>query len=404
MNCKIFIDNLEKYVLDDLCDDLKIKMEEHMKVCSHCRELYEEEILFEQAMEEALNFDDVAFRSQKNNIMAKIDKEKYKKDVIMKTKVDTRRYIKWCAPLAAAAAFILIFNPITKFKLEFGALKDIASVTEKVDSKNSSLNSNNIDVDSTNNRQGEEQKELKEESNKEIKKQTAPIPNNDEKTLVSNGDSNKVANNLDKPMPSIVTADGENKKDIAMNIEEKNDFKKESLNISVELKKMSLEAKSEKSSFVIRKDSMWYNSPNKKLSYTIAAKEKFDIMKEERDKLFIKDLENNKEWSFQLLDNENKVSIKYAKWIDDESLFVVADIMKENSVLHEELYMININLAKGLMIYKTENNRISIVNVEKKDMQVKLSIKNNDNSNETYLEKYTIYNVQNDIIDNNNKK
>lgn len=38
------------------------------------------------------------------------------------------------------------------------------------------------------------------------------------------------------------------------------------------------------------------------------------------------------------------------------------------------------------------------------NIEVKLSIKNNDNSNETYLEKYTIYNAQNDIIDSNKKK
>lgn len=414
MNCKTFTDNLEKYILDDLCDDLKIKMKEHMKFCNHCRELYEEEILFEQAIEEALNFHDVIFRSQKDNIMAKIDKDKYKKDVIMKTKVGTRRYIKWCMPIAAAAVFILMINPITKFKMESNIPKDTASVTENVDSKSSSFNSNNIAMDSTNNRQSEEDKEVKEESYKktdmkeEGKKQIASIHKNDaEKSSVNNGNSNKAINNSDKSMPSIAPTDGENKKDIAMNIGDKNNLKKESLNIGIELKKMSLEYRNEESNLVMRKNNIWYNSPNKKLSYSTVDKEEFDIIEEDRDKIFIKDLENNKEWSFQLLDNKNKVFIKYAKWIDDERLFAASEIIEENIVLYEELHMVNANTGKGLMIYKTENSKISIVDVEKNyknDIQVKLSIKNNDNSNETYLEKHTIYNVQNDIIDNNKKK
>ncbi len=59
------------------------------------------------------------------------------------------------------------------------------------------------------------------------------------------------------------------------------------------------------------------------------------------------------------------------------------------------------------MIYKTENSKISISDVKRNygnNIEIKVSIKNNDNSNETYLEKYTIYNAQNDIIDNNKKK
>lgn len=410
MNCKIFTDNLEKYILDDLSDDLKIKMKEHMKFCNHCRELYEEEILFKQAVEEALNFDDIIFTSQKDSVMAKIDKDKYKKDIIIKTKVNPRRYIKWCMPIAAAAIFILIINPITKFKMGSSVLKDTASVTKKVDSKKSSLNSNNIAMDFIDNRYDEESKEEPYEKNnmkEEDKKQISSIQNNDvKKSSVNNVASNEVINNLDKTTP-IVSQDIENKKDIAMNIGDGNNVNRESLNIGVEFKKMSLEDNNQEISFGMRKDNIWYNSPNKKLSYSTAYKGDFDIIEEDINKIFIKDLESNKKWSLQLLDNKNKVFIKYAKWIDDERLFAVSEIMKENIVLYEELYIVNTNTGKSLMIYKTENGKISILNVKKNyenNIEVKLSIKNNDNSNETYLEKYTIYNVQNDIIDNNKKK
>lgn len=45
------------------------------------------------------------------------------------------------------------------------------------------------------------------------------------------------------------------------------------------------------------------------------------------------------------------------------------------------------------MIYKTENSKISISDVKRNygnNIEVKISIKNNDNSNETYL-KNTLY-------------
>ncbi|MCY6354673.1 DUF4652 domain-containing protein [Clostridium sp. ZS2-4] len=420
MKCETFTDNLEKYILDDLCDDLKIKMEEHMKFCSHCRELYEEEMLFEQAIEESLNFEDVDFKSQKQKIMSKIDKDKYKKDIIIKTKVNPIKYIKWCAPIAAAAAFILMVNPIAKFKIESSPQKEIASVTENIDSKNSTLNSNNIpgnvtdaipDKEGKDNKEGKETKEetyKKTEIKQDDKKQITSIPNNDSgKSTVNNDNSNESANNSEKLIPDIVSQDGENKKDIAMNIEDKNDLKDESLNIGVELEKISIEDNNRKVSAMMIEDNIWCNSPNEKLSYSTADKGKSDIIEENRDKIFIKDLKNNKKWLFRLSDNKNKVFIKYAKWIDDESLFVVSKMMKKNVVQHEELYMVNTITGKGLMVYKTGNSKRSIVDVEKNDenhIQVKLNTKNNDNSSETYLEKHTIYNVQNDIIDNDKKK
>ena len=57
MNCNIFKNRLEDYVLGNTSNDLKIALEKHMDGCESCRRLYEEEIKIDTDFKMALSID-----------------------------------------------------------------------------------------------------------------------------------------------------------------------------------------------------------------------------------------------------------------------------------------------------------------------------------------------------------
>ncbi|MCY6371513.1 DUF4652 domain-containing protein [Clostridium ganghwense] len=419
MNCKIFIDNLEKYILEDISDDLKIEMEEHIKSCMKCRELYNEEMLFRQAVEEAFNCDDVVFTSQKDSIMEKIDHDRYKKNIVRKSKGNFRRYIQIGAPIAAAVAFIVMINPISKFNIGNNSKQDKVNVAERAVDKEISSQSK-IAMDSVDKKQGKiEEKELKKDKKEnssaivrkeEDNKQTASVENqHTEKATIddnksSEGSNNNSKENIKNSNEDLFKGDKGSEEDrnlITMALENEDEFNKESLNSEIQFEKKSIEEK-----LVLQRSNKWYNSPDRRLSYCVVEKE-YKSIENDTNKLYIKDLKNNSEWSLKIIDSEAKNLIKYVKWSEDGNLFVVSEVVKENKVQNEELYLLNACTGKALKVYKTENNEANIVDIEKSNennIKIKLKMNNNNDSNENSIEDYTIYNVQNGIINNDKEK
>ncbi|QGU96451.1 hypothetical protein GOM49_16295 [Clostridium bovifaecis] len=136
MNCRVFTERLDRFITGDIPEDQKKEMQIHMISCESCRRLYEDELFIEKAFIEALSIDDTIFESQKDKIMSKIDKNKYVKSYRKDYKV-YKNLLKVGGPVAAAIAFILLINPLSRFQIINNKSAEKVAQESKIETYNS---------------------------------------------------------------------------------------------------------------------------------------------------------------------------------------------------------------------------------------------------------------------------
>lgn len=102
ISCLVFKKKLNEYIYDYLADDFKISMEQHIRGCKTCRELYEQELQINNAFRDVVNIENIRFKSSREDIIKNIDKTRYDK------KLSNKLYYSFRKNITVYAASILI--------------------------------------------------------------------------------------------------------------------------------------------------------------------------------------------------------------------------------------------------------------------------------------------------------
>lgn len=395
MNCSIFTENLEAYIARDIPEDLALMMDEHILECETCRELYKEEILLENAITEALSLEDVILESQKDKIMNRVDKNKYKITTNNIEKVNKMRYFKITAPIAAAILFIILINPtkiFENFESKSNSLKQENSISSQ-DIKDAVNPSNNIVMKDKEETNSKKTADLKEGSNLEEKETSIEKSNNISKKDIIKDNTKNQLNNRQETSSKI-----ENDKAIDTSKENDNEpinnFVDDNKNLEMQVKFHKNYVNDKE---IVKSLGGGIKSPNDKF---IASIKKSDIYLE---KIYIKDLIKNETWSLETNINDKKSLPNYIEWWDDEKLFVVIRDKKDD-YLTEKLYMLNVNNGIAYKVYTLSDSNRSIIDINKiddNDIELKVRINPNDNQDKDYMESYIIHNIKSSLINNN---
>jgi hypothetical protein len=128
-------------------------------------------------------------------------------------------------------------------------------------------------------------------------------------------------------------------------------------------------------------------SPYSDLSASIADKKDSSI-----EEIYIEDINKKVRWSLNEDFKDRSVFTSFIKWADNENLFVIIDEVRDNIIISEELYVLNVNNGKAIEVYEIRNNNKKIEDVNKvnEDIELKLSGIKDDNQEKVYVEKYII--------------
>lgn len=77
IDCTQFKKRLNNLICDDISKTKKDEMLEHLNSCEECKRAYEEELSIDDAFKKCINISNDSFKSQGNDILQKIDKNRY---------------------------------------------------------------------------------------------------------------------------------------------------------------------------------------------------------------------------------------------------------------------------------------------------------------------------------------
>lgn len=105
MDCRIFDNKLEDFQKGKLPKDIEKAIEKHMEKCDDCRALYTLEQNMNTSFSAYFNIDQLEHNTVRNEIMKKIDKNRYRKNYFTKFKfkilADKKKYMAAAAVLLA---------------------------------------------------------------------------------------------------------------------------------------------------------------------------------------------------------------------------------------------------------------------------------------------------------------
>jgi hypothetical protein len=132
----------------------------------------------------------------------------------------------------------------------------------------------------------------------------------------------------------------------------------------------------------------WIESPNNNLLASLAEKKYSSI-----ETIYVEDLSKNQAWSLEANLQDRNVFSRFIKWADNENLFVIIDEVRDNSIISEVVYILNVNSGNTIEIYRIIDNvkKVEDINiVNNVDIELKLSGAKNDNEDKIYMENYII--------------
>jgi len=112
MNCNIFKNGLDDYILGVCSNDLKIALEKHMEQCESCKLLYEEELKLDRDFKLVLSIDGIEFNSSRASIINSIDKNRYSKKTSNKMLYNFKKYKNRYLSYAVAVIAMVVFIPM----------------------------------------------------------------------------------------------------------------------------------------------------------------------------------------------------------------------------------------------------------------------------------------------------
>jgi len=108
MNCEQYRNKMIDYIEGNLSEEQDKEMKNHISQCVQCKKYYNEEMLVDRAFAEIFEIDGAKFNSSRKSIMETIDKDKYGKNKIYKSK----GYYKRIAGAVAAVFLVAFLTPL----------------------------------------------------------------------------------------------------------------------------------------------------------------------------------------------------------------------------------------------------------------------------------------------------
>ncbi len=111
MNCSTFRKHMNEYLNNELFLEVSEAMDDHLKSCSECRRLHDEELYIDKLFKSALEEENISFRRSRGEIINSIDKKRYSKSPINKLKFSlAKNKVRLSAALLAASFLLFILN------------------------------------------------------------------------------------------------------------------------------------------------------------------------------------------------------------------------------------------------------------------------------------------------------
>ncbi|MBB6698125.1 DUF4652 domain-containing protein [Clostridium algidicarnis] len=350
MKCDVFRKKIYDYIEDNLQNDMKISMEEHINKCPNCRDIYEKEMGIENTLKDSLDVNTNMFTNLRGDIVASIDKSRYSKSIPKKIKFhffrNSKRYI-------TLAVFAFVF------------LMSVPYLNRNTFNKDESLKMAIVDP--------------KEDLNKDLKLKSENLGNkgmdiSNEENRSSAEDRNTVVLEINKDEYKAIS------KRLADETYDKSEiiplFTKET--ISYDYKPQD--------------STPWISSFNMDTSICIEGKGSY-YLKDKSGSIIVRDNAKNEAWKISLEGKEkDKNYPMYLEWADDKNIFVIVGIENHDISPGGNLYSINLDTMKASLVYNPTANKEKITSVEnnKDSLELKTISFNDDLKQEYHEEKRTI--------------
>jgi len=91
INCNVFLKSLKDNIAGELPYNVKQSADEHMNTCSNCKKIYDEQLKIYGLLKSTVANTPVEFSSSRNEILNRIDKNRYSKKLLNKVSFSFRR-------------------------------------------------------------------------------------------------------------------------------------------------------------------------------------------------------------------------------------------------------------------------------------------------------------------------
>ena len=320
MRCSVFKNKLYDYMEENLQNDMKKAMEEHMEKCETCKTLYEEEKRTDELIKNTLSLDEVGFKSSRSNIMKSINKKKYTGTITNKIELHVKRYGK--RYLSSVAVFALI---IVSSSFLFYYMKSDSNGFGKKETGSTSGINENATISS----------EIKETVTSNTSDNLADTTNVTSKNEVSKGSSE-----------AIVT----------------------SITYMPKFKKVISEKEPEKDFVTVAKE-----SPNGKLKAQLDGRGTSATDEGVADIFIAKD--NTEKWRLQVTENAANFTPMYLAWLDNENVLVTMGYANGHATYGGNVYKVNVQTGVASLVYEVDSNKEQVAVVERVGSTLKLTVK-----------------------------
>lgn len=108
MNCNTFKKKLDEYIQGELSVELSTGMKSHKRKCLFCESAYNEEVELNKILEDVFTVEGIQFNSSRGMILKEIDKKKYGKGILTKSKYHLIRNNRIYASVVAIGIVVVI--------------------------------------------------------------------------------------------------------------------------------------------------------------------------------------------------------------------------------------------------------------------------------------------------------
>ncbi|WP_032120450.1 DUF4652 domain-containing protein [Clostridium amazonitimonense] len=347
MNCNTFKKKMEDYLEDNLQNDMKKAMDDHISKCNSCKRICERENYIEDVLKSTLDIDPAMFTSPRGDIMASIDKTRYSKSFTKKIKFHFFRNNKRYA-MAATLAFMISISAIY---IKRGILNDLNSNFKIATNSEEILNKNNQSTKRIVTKPQEEKNDINM-SDKSINVKTKV--NGDEYIYIKESIS-PILEMKDNYVPS---------------------FTKENLNYDYNPKFAT----------------PWKSSKERQMAVCIEGKGE-DGLEEGIGHIIVQDNKENSTWKLSVNNKDGKQnSPLYIEWGQDKNLFVIVGQGYGTIPSRKSVYSVNIDNMKTNLVYDTDSvkKQVSSIKNNKDNLELKLIVFNDETLNEYHEEKRVV--------------
>jgi hypothetical protein len=335
----VFKNKLYDYMEDNLQNDMKKAMEEHMEKCEVCKGIYEEEKRIDDSIKNTLAGDERKINSSRASIMKNIDKNKYTGSVPNKMGIHIKKYgIRYLSYVAILTLVVVSSSLVLRFVKDGDGSFSFAKKDSVALQKANTSSDIKIDKSGTSS-------SISNEKTTESKLQVAETTKTGSVNTTSSEDL-KIGKYTLKF--AKVTSEKDPVKDWAMAAK---------------------------------------TSPDGKLKAQIDGRGP-NGMEEGPADIFLEKGTTEK-WRFQIVNElvgaSAQITPMYLEWLDNENLLITAGNAYGTVTFGGSVYKMNINTGELSMFYKVDSSKEQVTIIEKSGNNIKLTLKVflDDNMNKT---------------------